>query len=1212
MRKPKFLLIAILVLQFFVLPQTATAATTTVLTETTLTPSITGVGNIWTGKVPTKVSFPTSSYCTNLEFSIQGLLPISILADRALGVSVEFELWSAAGAKTAYDTIYSSSWNPTGPNTAVSISLPYQCAGTFTMIVRTIYETKTDGLLTSYLKDEKRLPVELIGGGTQTSNVASVQASKPYTANIAAIGDIWSAAIPSAVTLVDGSYSSYLEFQVTALQPYADLANRSTGTSIEFEIWDTSGKQVASDTLSAYDWNPIASNTLASIYLGSDVNPGTYSFVFRTIYRTSSDGLLSRYLKAESNGTLTIAGKTRPKAITPQIISSIEYTSAITGVGNIWSASLPKLIQLPDSSSSKLEFNIKGLLPVSVLTDRALGVEVDFEIWSESGVKITNDTIYSSDWNAKGSDTLVSMYMFPDRFNEPAILRVVTTYSTRTNGLLSNYLEDVDNFQITVRGASAASTETSKTTAETPFVANIKQVGDIWRGSIPTEVDFSKSRYLRRINFQVEGLVPYSVLADKSLGVSVEFELWSDAGEKIGYDTIYTSEWNPVGPKTLVDLYIYSDLVADTYTLLIRTIYETNTNGLLSGYWEEKRSQKLKITGAPTTLPAGHAIVETRAVTSNISGVGNIWSGNIPTKVALNPDADSSQISFQIQSILPYSTLADRSTGTNIEIEIWSAGGEKVTYEDVSAYDWSPIGVKTLAKLYIWSSDMKPGTYSMIVRTIYKTKSNGLLSNYLKDEKTFPFTIVETGRITEFTSFQDVNLSQKKIADITGKFYSTNKVKPIVVTSSTPTVCSISGADLQFKTKGTCSLVANQKGADLLYDSPARTVTFEIVTAPPAKIDTFKASWVNDGIEVSWVAPASDEPITEYEIGFSTTQGPDLLATSGDSYFDYIPFITTSDTKFTITAQQLYDYYLYNASSQFKGIHLRLAVRATSGSGTSEFWNWYYFTFDDLSKRFWSKYSPALELTISYIDDKENYVALNSPTSEVGLTGIATSYSWRFSVAPEGSDFANYSYSKKGTEFATTTSNSINANALYSALGKYKSSFPDKGAVLIFVVGKSAGKESLDPNNLGLYISTDEAYKVIDDANAAIAAEAKAAAELKAKQEAEAKAAAELKAKQEAEAKAAAELKAKQEAEAKAKAAAELKAKQEAEAQAAAELKAKQDSEAKAAAEAKAKQDAEAKAAAAKKTSITCVKGKLTKKVTAVKPKCPAGYKIKR
>jgi len=38
---------------------------------------------------------------------------------------------------------------------------------------------------------------------------------------------------------------------------------------------------------------------------------------------------------------------------------------------------------------------------------------------------------------------------------------------------------------------------------------------------------------------------------------------------------------------------------------------------------------------------------------------------------------------------------------------------------------------------------------------------------------------------------------------------------------------------------------------------------------------------------------------------------------------------------------------------------------------------------------------------------------------------------------------------------------------------------------------------------------------------------------------------------------------------------------------------------------------AAAKAAAAKKTTITCVKGKLTKKVTAVKPVCPSGYKKK-
>ena len=96
------------------------------------------------------------------------------------------------------------------------------------------------------------------------------------------------------------------------------------------------------------------------------------------------------------------------------------------------------------------------------------------------------------------------------------------------------------------------------------------------------------------------------------------------------------------------------------------------------------------------------------------------------------------------------------------------------------------------------------------------------------------------------------------------------------------------------------------------------------------------------------------------------------------------------------------------------------------------------------------------------------------------------------------------------------------------------------------------------------------------------------------------------------------------------KAAAELKAKQEAEVKAAAELKAKQEAEAKAtadkiaaikaaaeaaadarAAEIKAEEEAAAKAAASKKITITCVKGKLTKKVTAIRPVCPSGYKKK-
>ena len=90
----------------------------------------------------------------------------------------------------------------------------------------------------------------------------------------------------------------------------------------------------------------------------------------------------------------------------------------------------------------------------------------------------------------------------------------------------------------------------------------------------------------------------------------------------------------------------------------------------------------------------------------------------------------------------------------------------------------------------------------------------------------------------------------------------------------------------------------------------------------------------------------------------------------------------------------------------------------------------------------------------------------------------------------------------------------------------------------------------------------------------------------------------------------AAESKAKQEAEAKAKAEEEAKAKAEAEAKA----KAEEEAKAKLEAESRAKAEAEAKAkleASKKRSTITCVKGKLTKKVSAVNPKCPKGYKKK-
>ena len=77
----------------------------------------------------------------------------------------------------------------------------------------------------------------------------------------------------------------------------------------------------------------------------------------------------------------------------------------------------------------------------------------------------------------------------------------------------------------------------------------------------------------------------------------------------------------------------------------------------------------------------------------------------------------------------------------------------------------------------------------------------------------------------------------------------------------------------------------------------------------------------------------------------------------------------------------------------------------------------------------------------------------------------------------------------------------------------------------------------------------------------------------------------------------------------KAQIAAEAKAEAEAKAKAEAEAKAKAEAEAKAKAEAEAK--AKLLTQISKKITITCYKGKITRKITAIKPVCPAGFKKK-
>lgn len=141
----------------------AHAAGLTIDATTKITSDIPTVGQIWKGDIPVLVSYPTDSYSEKLEFPITGILPISELADRARGVEVQFAIWSDTGVKLGSQTVYSFSWNPVGPNTMVSLYL-YQAPalyGKHTMLITTSYTTSTTGLLSRYLKDEKKVQIEI-------------------------------------------------------------------------------------------------------------------------------------------------------------------------------------------------------------------------------------------------------------------------------------------------------------------------------------------------------------------------------------------------------------------------------------------------------------------------------------------------------------------------------------------------------------------------------------------------------------------------------------------------------------------------------------------------------------------------------------------------------------------------------------------------------------------------------------------------------------------------------------------------------------------------------------------------------------------------------------------------------------------------------------------------------------------------------------------
>lgn len=162
--------------------------------------------------------------------------------------------------------------------------------------------------------------------------------------------------------------------------------------------------------------------------------------------------------------------------------------------------------------------------------------------------------------------------------------------------------------------------------ASTAYTATIENVGAIWKGNIPTKINFPEGSSSQKLEFQIQGILPHSVLADRATGTDVEFELWSEQGKKIASDNVYSSEWNPVGPNTLVSMYLFADESLGTHTMIVRTIYEVSTTGLLTRYLktEQRFPVTISMVKKPATIDLTSGSYETDGVSVGFSPLSNL------------------------------------------------------------------------------------------------------------------------------------------------------------------------------------------------------------------------------------------------------------------------------------------------------------------------------------------------------------------------------------------------------------------------------------------------------------------------------------------------------------------------------------------------------------------------------------------------------------
>lgn len=140
-----------------------------------------------------------------------------------------------------------------------------------------------------------------------------------------------------------------------------------------------------------------------------------------------------------------------------------------------------------------------------------------------------------------------------------------------------------------------------------------------------------------------------------------------------------------------------------------------------------------------------NAIVkESTEMTGSVQGYP-IWKGAVPTKATIAPSyAGASKpcgyLVFSIEAIAPQSELLNRSTGLDVDFELWSTSGAKIGSSSLSAYSWNPVGTTNQVKIFLCDENTY-GTHTLLILNKRTLSTNGLLSRYLEEKVTSSLTI---------------------------------------------------------------------------------------------------------------------------------------------------------------------------------------------------------------------------------------------------------------------------------------------------------------------------------------------------------------------------------------------------------------------------------------------------------------------------------------